>query len=257
MSATTAPTPFTPRAVLELALCMADGGSAEEAVESSGIDPVLAERLLDNWAFFFLLKILPMLIGHRRKSGNRPRTEKERSRIEKAAAPVLRLFGQEQGEGTFSITRHLRAIRRQQARTRAAAEAQTETQAEAEAHADARAHTQAQAQTEAPDQSETRSADRAPLHDQAQGQTRASSKTRPQVRAVSIALSSRSGKNTVLRNDGPAAKGKNVENTHFLTHGAGSARLSLINSVPRGAFFWSFEKSATACWLKYAQNLHI
>ncbi|MEZ5825292.1 MAG: hypothetical protein R3C97_11305 [Geminicoccaceae bacterium] len=88
MSATTAPTPFTPRAVLELALCMADGGTAEEAVVASGMDRVLAERLLGNLAFIFLLKILPMLIGHRRKPGNRPRTEKERSRIEKAAAPV-------------------------------------------------------------------------------------------------------------------------------------------------------------------------
>ncbi|MEZ5825415.1 MAG: hypothetical protein R3C97_11975 [Geminicoccaceae bacterium] len=111
MSATTAPTPFTPRAVLALALCMADGGTAEEAVEASGIDPDLAEWLLDNWVFLLLLKILPMLTGHRRKPGNRPRTEKERSRIEKAAAPVLKLFSEEQSDGIFSITKHLRASR--------------------------------------------------------------------------------------------------------------------------------------------------
>ncbi|MEZ5826482.1 MAG: hypothetical protein R3C97_17660 [Geminicoccaceae bacterium] len=38
---------------------MADGGTAQQAVEVSGIDPVMAERMLDNWAFILLLKILP------------------------------------------------------------------------------------------------------------------------------------------------------------------------------------------------------
>ncbi|MEZ5824316.1 MAG: hypothetical protein R3C97_06135 [Geminicoccaceae bacterium] len=263
MSATTAPTPFTPRAVLELALCMADGGTAQEALEVSGIDPVLAERMLDNWAFILLLKILPMLIGHRRKSGNRPRTEKERSRIEKAAAPVLRLFGEEQGEGTFSITRHLRAIRRQQAHARAAAEAEAEAQNEVEADvrdaADRWTHSQAQAQAEARDQSGTQAADHPQSLVQAPDLSlfRARSKTRPQARPAILGLSSRIRMNDPAKRFKMAAKGKNVEITLFSPRGAGSGRLSLIHSVPRGALFWSFEKSPSASGLNCVRIVHI
>ncbi|MEZ5824699.1 MAG: hypothetical protein R3C97_08165 [Geminicoccaceae bacterium] len=281
MSATTAPTPFTPRAVLELALCMADGGTAQEAVEVSGIDPVLAKRMLDNWAFIFLLKILPMLIGHRRKSGNRPRTEKERSRIEKAAAPVLRLFGQEQGEGAFSFTRNLRAIRRQQARTRAAAEAQAEVETEARDEVGTPARSRAQTLSEALDDANAHAAEHEKSHVQVpsetrdepeahaaahaqspvqapdQTQTRARSKTRPHPRPFFMGPPSRSGMNSHGRHFRTATKGKNVRITHFLTHGAGNARLRLATSVPPGAFYWFFEKCAPARRLNCAQNIHI
>ncbi|MEZ5823770.1 MAG: hypothetical protein R3C97_03190 [Geminicoccaceae bacterium] len=93
MSTTATHSPPTPGALFELALCILDGGSAQEAALASGIDPALAQRLVRHWAFVLLLKILPMVIGdrHRSRSGQ-PRSARERSRIRKAVQPILSLF---------------------------------------------------------------------------------------------------------------------------------------------------------------------
>ncbi|MEZ5824587.1 MAG: hypothetical protein R3C97_07545 [Geminicoccaceae bacterium] len=135
MSTPATHSPPTPGALFELALCILDGGSAQEAALASGIDPALAQRLVRHWAFVLLLKILPMVIGdrHRSRSGQ-TRSARERSRIGKAVQPILSLFTKEQGEGIFSVRRELREIRRRQAKARAEAKAMADpgeqTQAE-------------------------------------------------------------------------------------------------------------------------------
>ncbi|MEZ5823558.1 MAG: hypothetical protein R3C97_02070 [Geminicoccaceae bacterium] len=111
----------TPRALFELALCVADGGTAEEAARASGIAPHVAARLVGHWAFILLVRILPFLLGKRNRRsahGDNPRSKRERTVMWKAAEPVLsQLAGVD-----WSLREELRHLRRRRAECRATAD---------------------------------------------------------------------------------------------------------------------------------------
>ncbi|MEZ5825045.1 MAG: hypothetical protein R3C97_09985 [Geminicoccaceae bacterium] len=114
-----------PRALFELALCIMDGGAVDEGARASGLDPELAEVIAGYWAFRLLVRLLPLVLGpwrRRRSSAGKPRSERQRSAMWKAAEPVVSRFAEEE----WSLEGELRHLRRRRAEASREAEASSD-----------------------------------------------------------------------------------------------------------------------------------